>query len=41
MHKPDLKFHDVPSPRTGDLIRIILLIVGAILLAIGWYQWLK
>ena len=41
MDKPETHFHDVPSPRTWDLIRVILLVVGAILLVIGWHQWLR
>ena len=41
MDKPETHLHDVPSPRLGDLIRVVLLIVGAILLVVGWYQWLR
>jgi len=41
MDKPDTYLHDVRSPSRADVIRLILLVVGAILLIAGWYQWLR
>jgi hypothetical protein len=40
MMTPDPQFHDVPGNRGGDLIRLILVVLGAILLFIGWHSWL-
>ena len=41
MDKPDIHFHDVHSPNRADVIRLILLVVGAILLIAGWYRWIN
>jgi hypothetical protein len=32
--------HDVPAGRGSDLIKLILVILGAMLLFMGWYNWL-
>jgi hypothetical protein len=40
MANPEPHIHDVPVSRGGDLIRLILVVLGAILLFIGWYNWL-
>ena len=40
MPNPEPHLHDVPASRGGDLIRLILVVLGAILLFIGWYNWL-
>jgi len=40
MTEPETHVHDVPAGRSADLIRLILVVLGAILLFIGWYNWL-
>jgi hypothetical protein len=40
MTTPDPHIHDVPAGRSSDLIQLILVVLGAILLFIGWYNWL-
>ena len=41
MTNRDPHIHDVPGNRGGDLIRLILVVLGAILLVIGWHSWLN
>jgi hypothetical protein len=40
MPQPDYHVHDVPSNRGAELIKLILVVLGAVLLFIGWYKWL-
>ncbi len=40
MNKPDVRVHDVSSGRMAELIKLMLVVLGAILLFIGWYNWL-
>jgi hypothetical protein len=40
MPTSDPHIHDVPSSRSAELIRLILVVLGAVLLFIGWYNWL-
>jgi len=40
MNKPDVHVHDVRSNHAAELIKLILVVLGAILLFIGWYNWL-
>lgn len=39
-NKRDVHLHDVPSDRMAELVKLILVVLGAILLFIGWYNWL-
>jgi hypothetical protein len=40
MDKRDVHLHDAPSNRMAELIKLILVVLGAILLFIGWYNYL-
>jgi hypothetical protein len=38
--RDDVHLHDVPSNRMAELVKLILVVLGAILLFIGWYNYL-
>ena len=40
MNKPDIHVHDAASGRMAELVQLMLVVLGAILLFIGWYNWL-
>jgi hypothetical protein len=40
MDKPEPHVHDVPSGRMAELVKLVLVVLGAILLFIGWYNYL-
>ena len=39
-NKPDVHVHDVRPNRASELIKLMLVVLGAVLLFIGWYNWL-
>ena len=40
MDKRDVHHHDVPADRMAELVKLILVVLGAVLLFIGWYAYL-
>jgi hypothetical protein len=40
MDKPEPHVHDAPPGRMAELVKLVLVVLGAILLFIGWYNYL-